>query len=486
MRNHIIKLLAGPLVFLILSIVPMGGMERSGQLVLAIFLWEIVWWVTQPVPWAITALLPLILLPSFEVMNVTATASLYGQTVFFWIMGLALFGFAMQKHGLAKRFAIRLLTLSFVGNSTHRLLFFYMLATGLLSMFVTDAGVVAMMLPIGLSLIAYIRSVGGQGKLPVGRSNLGNFIAIGTLYASIAGGMGTIMGSPPNIVAASVHEQLVGEPIGFFQWMWIGVPVSLTMLVIFYFILRFFFPPEFDEIPGGQEFLQEQARKLGTLNQGEKNVLIIFAVMVLLFVSPSVAPFVLEADDPILRWFRRGLSIWAVPPIVMFFLFAMPSDVKKPTWTLTWKDAVEQTPWNATMLCTGAVAMTQALRQFGFVDFMKDALTNFGLTAASLPFVTSFSTVIMTEIASGVAVAALLGNVFIPAAAQVGFSSVSLTILLAQVAIGKMFPWSGAPAAMTFASGETEIKNMLKVALVADAFLAVTVVMIHRLFAPFF
>jgi di/tricarboxylate transporter len=256
--------------------------------------------------------------------------------------------------------------------------------------------------------------------------------------------------------------------------------------VIFYFILRFFFPPEFDEIPGGQDFLHQEARKLGKLNQGEKNVLITFAVMVLLFVAPSVSPFLLGPQDPINRWFQRGLSIWAVPPIVMFFLFAMPSDVKKQTWTLTWKDAVEHTPWNATMLCTGAVAMTQALGQFGFVDFMKNALTNFGLTATSLPFVTSFSTVIMTEIASGVAVAALLGNIFIPAAGQIGVNSVSLTILLAQVAIGKMFPWSGAPAAMTFASGETEIKNMFKVALVADVFLAITVVLIHRLFAPFF
>ena len=486
MRNHIIKLLAGPLVFFIVSSAPMGGMERSGHLVLAVFLWEITWWVTQPVPWAVTALLPLIVLPSLEVMNVRDTASLFGQTVFFWIMGLALFGFAMEKHGLAKRFAIRLLTLSVVGNSTHRLLFFYMLAGGLLSMFVTDAGVVAMMLPIGLSLIAYIRSVGGQGKVPVGRSNLGNFIVIGTLYASIAGGMATIMGSPPNIVSASLLERLTGETISFFQWMWIGVPVFSVMIVIFYFILRFFFPPELKEIPGGQEFLREEARKLGAFNQGEKNVLIIFVIMVILFVAPSVAPFVLDAEDPILRWFRQGLSIWAVPPIVMFFLFAMPSDIKKGKWTLTWKDAVEHTPWNATMLCTGAVAMTQALGQFGFVDFMKEALTGFGLTSLTLPFVTAFATVTMTEIASGVAVSALLGNVFIPAASQVGFSSVSLTILLAQVAVGKMFPWSGAPAAMTFASGETEIKNMFRVALVADVFLALTIVMIHRLFAPFF
>jgi len=481
--SHLLKLLAGPLTFILVSLAPLGGMERPGQLVLATFLWEIVWWVTQPVPWAATALLPLLILPSLGVLNITDTAALFGQTVFFWIMGLALFGYAMEKHGLAKRFAIRLLTVRVVGNSTLRLLFFYMLSAGIISMFVTDAGVVAMMLPIGMSLISYIRSVGGTEKIPAGRSNLGNFIAIGTLYASIAGGMATIMGSPPNIVAASLLERLTGETISFFRWMAIGVPIFLANLIAFFFVLRFLFPPELKEIPGGQEFLHQEARKLGRLNTGEKNVICVFVVMVTLFVAPSVAPFVLGAQHPVTQWFQRGLSIWTVPPIVMFLLFALPSDVQSKKWTLTWKDAVEQTPWNAIMLCNGAVAMTQALGQFGFVDFMKDALTGFGLTAVSLPFITGFSVVFMTEIASGVAVAALTGNIFIPAAAQVGYNPVSLTILLAQVCIGKMFPWSGAPAAMTFASGETEIKNMFKAALIVDVFLVLITVTIHLLFS---
>ena len=484
MKNHIFKLLAGPLMFLVVSSAPLGGMERSGQLVLATFLWEIVWWVAQPVPWAATALLPLLILPSLGVLNITDTAALFGQTIFFWIMGLALFGYAMEKHGLAKRFAIRLLTIRVVGNSTNRLLFFYMLSAGIISMFVTDAGVVAMMLPIGLSLLSYIRTLAGPGGLRAG-SNLGNFIAIGTLYSSIAGGMATIMGSPPNIVAASLLERLTGETISFFRWMAIGLPVFFANLVAFYFVLRFLFPPELKEIPGGQDFLHQEARKLGRLNQGEKNVIAVFAVMVILFVAPTVAPFVLGPQDPISQWFQRGLSIWTVPPIVMFLLFALPSDIANKTWTLTWKDAVEQTPWNAIMLCNGAVAMTQALGQFGFVDFMKEALTGFGLTALTLPFITAVTVVSMTEIASGVAVAALTGNIFIPAAAQVGYSSASLTILLAQVAIGKMFPWSGAPAAMTFASGETEIKNMFKAALIVDVFLVLITVTIHLLFSRF-
>jgi sodium-dependent dicarboxylate transporter 2/3/5 len=481
MTRHLVNLLSGPFVFLLVYFLSIEGLERPGQVVLATFAWELVWWNFQPVPWAATALLPLLIFPSLGVLNVADTAALFGQTIFFWIMGLALFGFAMEKHGLAKRFAIRLLTVRLVGNSTYRLLFFYMLSAGLISMFVTDAGVVAMMLPIGLSLLSYIRTLAGPGGLRVG-SNLGNFIAIGTLYAAIAGGMATIMGAPPNIVAASLLERLTGETISFFRWMKIGIPVFLTNLIVFYCILRLLFPPELKEIPGGQEFLREEARKLGKLNQGEKNVLLVFSVMVILFVAPSVSPFLLGPQHSLTQWFQRGLSIWAVPPIVMFLLFALPSDIRQGKWTLTWKDAVEQTPWNAIMLCNGAVAMTQALSQFGFVEFMKETLTGIGLTSLTLPFVTAFSVVSMTEIASGVAVAALMGNIFIPAAAQVGFNSVSLTILLAQVAIGKMFPWSGAPAAMTFASGETEIKNMFKAALVVDVGLVLITVGIHLLF----
>ena len=484
-----IKLLSrfflGPFVFLAVYFLPFPGLPRPAHLVLATFLWALTWWITQPVPWGITALLPLVVFPAFGVMNITATTSLYGQTIFFWVMGLSLLGYAMQKHGLAKRFAIGLLSIKGVATTTHRLLFFYMLAGGILSMFISNSGVVAMMMPIGISLLSYVRTLADRSETR-SSSPLGNFIALGTLYAAVAGGVATIAGSPPNVASLAVYEKLTGETISWFRWMKVGVPLSLTVLVTFYFVLRFFFPPEFTTIPGGQQFIREEARKLGKMSRGEKNVLLVFFLMVVLFIIPSVSPFLLGDQHPINSWLRQVLPIWTVPPIIMFLLFALPNDIEKGEFTLTWKDAVEHSPWSAMLLCTGAVAMTEALGHFGFVDFVKNGLAGLGVTNFTLPILAAFSATAMTEMASGTASVALLGNLFIPAAIQVGFNPASLTVLLSNVGGGMMFPWGGAPTAVAFASGEIELKNMIKVGLVADGLLAVIAALTHLLLAPLF
>ena len=201
----LIRFLIGPAAFAVTCFLPLGELPRSGQLVLATFVWAVVWWVAQPVPWAITSLLPLIIFPVLGVMNITATASLYGQTIFFWVMGLALLGYSMQKHGLTKRFAIGLLSIKGVATTTQRLLFFYMLATGIISMFVSNSAVVAMMLPIGMSMLSYARTIAGRSETKT-YSSFANFIALGTLYAAVVGGFGTIAGAPPNVAAGFFRE----------------------------------------------------------------------------------------------------------------------------------------------------------------------------------------------------------------------------------------------------------------------------------------
>ena len=486
MTKHLLSLLLGPCVFLVVYFLPLGGLPRSGQIVLATFLWAIAWWMTQPVPWGITALLPMLIFPALGVMNVTATTALYGQTIFIWVLGLALFGYAMEKHGLAKRFAIGMLNLPGVSGTTNRLLFIYMVTTGIVSLFVSTAAVVAMMMPIGLSLLSYVRSISGQSGAS-GRSNLGTFIALGTLYGSVSGGVATIIGHAPGVVAVSLLERLTGETMGFFRWMKLGVPLAIVLLVMYYFVLRFFFPPEIETIAGSREFLRLEAAKLGKMSRGEKNVVAAFVVMVVLFMIPSIAPFVVGTQDPIIPWLRQALSIWTVPPVVLFMLFALPHDTQKGEVesTLTWKDVVDRAPWNAIMLCTGAVAMTEALNEFGFVDFMQSAIPAIGLTPTSLPFVAAFSCATITEIASGVATTGLLGNIFIPAAAGIGFNPASIAMLLSNVAIGVAFPWSGAPTAMAFSSGEITMKDMMKAGLLADAILALTAATTHLLFGQF-
>ena len=146
-----LKFASGPIVCFFLYLLPYEGVAPQGHIALGVFGWMITWWMTRPVPWAVASILPLILFPMFNVMNIGDTVALYGQNIFFWIWGTILMGYAMDRHGLAKRFALWFMSLRWVSGSSHRVAFGFMLATGLISMIVSDAATVAMMIPVAVS-----------------------------------------------------------------------------------------------------------------------------------------------------------------------------------------------------------------------------------------------------------------------------------------------------------------------------------------------
>jgi len=155
----LMKFASGPLTFIALYLAPYEGLSPEGRIVLAIFGWMITWWMAQPVPWGVAALLPLVLFPGFGLMTIGRTVGLYGQNVFFWLLGTVLLGYAIQHHGLAKRFALWFLSRRVIGGNTYRLIFAFMLSTSICSMFISDAASVAMMRPVGISLVAYVRTI---------------------------------------------------------------------------------------------------------------------------------------------------------------------------------------------------------------------------------------------------------------------------------------------------------------------------------------
>src|SRR5262245_51477024 len=160
--NSFLKWIAGPLVFVAFLLVAPAQMTHQAAIVMGTFLWMVAWWATLPIPMAITTFLPLLVFPALGVMNISDTAGLYGQTLFFCIMGFALLGHAMNKHGLAKRFGRWILSIKGVANTTHRLVFVHMLACGLVACVVSDAAVVGMMIPVGISALAFGRTLTGS------------------------------------------------------------------------------------------------------------------------------------------------------------------------------------------------------------------------------------------------------------------------------------------------------------------------------------
>ena len=475
------KLLSGPVAFVLILLLPIG-LSWQGKIALATFTCAAVWWMTQPIPWAIAALLPMLVFPATGIMSINATLALYGHPIFFWIMGTVLMGYAIEKHGVARRFALGFLGLPGIGGRMRRLTFAYMAVTGLTSMFVSDTAVIAMLMPIGMSLVRHIQAPNTGGE--TAKSNLAAFMTLATFYGALAGGTATMVGIPHNAIAVSLLEDFTGRSLGWFEWMAVGVPVFLALLVCFYIVLWIMVRPEVSEVPTGEAFLRTERAKLGPVTSNERRVLSVFGMMVLLFILPTIVGLALGDAHRLTAVANRALPIWVVPPALMFLLFTIRA-ANSDDALLRWKDAEQQTPWNVMILVLGAVAMTEALTKFGFVEFMGGVVGGLGLTKSTLPFVAASLAAVTTNFISGTAATALYCSIFIPASVQVGYNPASVAILIANVCLGLALPWAGAAAATTFSIGQIEMGRMIRVGMVATAVFALVSAAIHVLLSAY-
>lgn len=471
----ILKFLAGPACFWLIRSAGAGVFTPEANNVLGTLCWAIAWWVLQPIPWAITALLPLIVFPLSQTMTIKETAALYGQRIFFWIWALSLFAQAVQKQGLAKRFTLLFLSLPGVASSTYRLLFFYMLATGFVSWFVSDASAIAFMMPLGLALHSHIQTlIGDASESPVSeldedaRNSLATFFGLGTLYAAVSGGVATIAGMPHNAAALAQFEAITNNTIGWFQWMGMGVPIFLTCVVLLFLLLCLFFPVKINKIPGGKALIRQEKEKLGKMTLGEKHVLFAFSLLAALFTLPALAPTFLGEAHSISLWLDKVYSTWIVPPTIAILLFCLPTNTRKKEFVLNWKETVSRTPWHTIFLVTSAVGMTSALQEFGFVDVAIQYFKTADLSPTALPFFAGGITFLSTNFFSGVAAATLFTGMMIPVAQAMGVDPVGLTILIPVNAMGIALPWAGPTTATAFGFGGIGIKDLFKVGIVAQ------------------
>ena len=244
-------------------------------------------------------------------------------------------------------------------------------------------------------------------------------------------------------------------------------------------------PPEIRQIPGGEEFLRAERAKLGPTTSNEWRVLSVFGAMVLLFILPTLADLAFGSGHTVTEALDRALPIWVVPPAVLLLLFTIPVSEGGGKTLLGWKEAEQKTPWNVIILVLGAIAMTSALTQFGFVDLMGALVRDMGLGRVTMPYVAAALSAVTTNFISGTAATTLFCSIFIPAAVQIGFNPASMAILIANVGLGIALPWAGAASATAFAVGEIEMGRMIRVGAVATAAFIGVVATVHLLLSPF-
>jgi len=474
MNRSVLAIASGPLVFALIQFIPIGGLKPEGHIALSAFAWILAWWVFQPIPWAITGMLPLVILPLAGALSFQDTAALYGQRILFFLVGVMLFGHALEKHGLGRRIAINILSVPGVATSGNRLILVIMVVSAVVSSMVDDSATVAMMIPIAMSVAKFAcdtyAKASGETR---GAPRFMESIALAVLYGSAAGGMMTPAGVPFNPLSISLLDQLTGYKIDFVQWTMTGVIIGGATIPLYYLVLRFLSPSEVQSIPDGSRYFLEEQKRMGPMTRAEKNLLFIFFVMVVLWFLPAVVAI-------------RALDIWIVPAIAALLLFILPINARKGEMTLNSKDFQNGVAWNVVFLVVSGSALAVAMTRLGLVDALGSVVKS-RVSAGVLPWFAGFMTNAVSHFSSGgVAATSMISTILFPIAHQLGVNPAVIARIIPGAALAVCFPWAGAASAAAFASGAITFRGMFRIGVVATILVTVATIALSLIIVPAF
>lgn len=448
-------ILLGPAALFASLLIPApSGLGDAGWQTLAMALWMASWWVLEIIPVPATALLPLLSFPLLGLSTIKDTAQAYSHPVIFLFLGGFLLGIALQHWNLHRRLA--LLILLQTGAKPIRQLAGFMLATAFLSMWVSNTATAIMMLPIALSVIALQR--GEQ------QSRFATALLLAIAYSANIGGIATLIGTPPNALLAAFLQTNHGIELGFARWLMLGLPISMTMLLI----CGWWLSRDLRHIPeqaDSAQTIRQQLQELGRISPAEQRVLAVFMITALLWIF-----------RPVLSDGLPGLSDASIALLAGLMLFILPSASAQQPRLLDWPQA-QALPWGILLLFGGGLALAGGIQSSGLADWLTAGLNS----VAALPswaLVLMIVTVIifLTELTSNTATTAS----FLPLLAAFALAqhqSVLLFTVPAAVAASCAFmmPVATPPNAVVFGSGRIEITEMLRHGLVLNLFGAVVV-----------
>lgn len=465
-KKRLIGLLGAPALALLVYFIMPAEVPDAARLTAATAILMGGWWMTEALPIPATALLPLVIFPLFNrEVKINEVGASYGNSIIFLFMGGFLLALAMQRWNLHRRIA--LLTLRLVGTKPSMMVAGFMLATGFLSMWVSNTATAVMMIPIGVSVLMLIAQAGGKSTVAVGEespedakqavlsSNFGTSLMLGIAYAASIGSLGTLIGTPPNTLLAGYMADTHGVTIGFGQWMLVGVPLSLVVLAFCWFMLtQVFFKPEIKEIPGGKQLIASEYQKLGPMSSGEVRVLILFVAAALAWIF---VPVIWPKNPPLTD---AGIAV-----LVGLLLFALPAggQAKKGVRLLDWETA-NKLPWGVLLLFGGGLALSGQFTSSGLTDWIGSAVQNLGtLPVLALVLLVTTGVIFLTELTSNTATAATFLPVAGGIAVGMGYEPMLLAIPVALAATcAFMLPVATPPNAIAYGSGYVTIGQMVK------------------------
>lgn len=445
----------GPASFLIIQfLISSPDLNPQAQAMLALTSWMAIWWISEAMPIAGTAMLPLILMPMLGILKIDLVSANYMHPTVLLYMGGFLLATGIEKWNLHKRIALNIINL--LGTDLRKIVLGFILATGFLSMWISNSATALMMLPIGLAVVGQFKDQLGKANYMLA-NNLGKNIMLGIAYSASIGGMATLIGTPTNAILSAVVKELYDYSIAFDEWMLFGLPFSLILLgICWYYLVSFGNPlPRNFRLGDAKTVVSEQLKALGKITFEEKTVLIVFALVCLSWISRSflLVKILPEIDDTI------------IVLVGVVLLLLLPSS-RKGERILDWKTA-EKIPWGVLILFGGGLALAEGFKETGLAEWIGQKFTLIeGVGFFVLLLIIIASVNFLTEVTSNVATASMLLPILASVAIKLDLHPFGLMVgatLAASCAF--MLPVATPPNAVVFGSGYLQMKDMVKAGL---------------------
>ncbi|MFT5208082.1 MAG: sodium-dependent dicarboxylate transporter 2/3/5 [Candidatus Omnitrophota bacterium] len=454
-----IGLILGPMLFIAILLVPRPeGLSPEGQRALAIAALMAVWWVTEAAHIAVTALIPLALFPLMSVLPMVSTAKNYANPNIYLFMGGFMIAMSMQKWNLHKRLA--LLVIQAIGSSPRQLMAGFMLSTAFLSMWISNTATVVMMLPIALGVIAQIDSSDQRLK------KFGLVLMLGIAYSASAGGVATLIGTPPNIIFAGQVQSLLPEygEIGFVTWIQFGLPLALGFLILIWAYLTFIVGKLPNGLTAEAEVIKKELRQLGAWSWAEKMIMVIFSLTALAWLTRTdiqIGTFNLVGWST--RFNLQGVHDGTIAMAAALLLFVIPANLKGKQFLLDWAWA-SKLPWDVLILFGGGFALAESVKATGLAEWLGGGFILMqGMPIVLIVLCICLGMTFLTEVTSNTATATMVLPIL--AAASVTLNIPPLLLMIpatVSASFAFMLPVATPPNAIIFGSGKVTIPQMAK------------------------
>ncbi|MEM7548605.1 MAG: DASS family sodium-coupled anion symporter [Bacteroidota bacterium] len=449
--EKILRILSGPILFAISISIEIDSLNPAAQSILASTLWVAAWWILEAVPLAVTALMPIILFPLSGGMNIGLTTKAYSSPIIFLFLGGFILALAMERWNLHERIA--LIVISKVGTKANQLILGFMLATALLSMWISNTATALMLVPIGIAVNNQFEKLNVQNGVDQSHT-FGKVLVLAICYSASIGGTATFIGSPTNLIFINSAKDIFGEDVSFIDWLIFALPLSIVLLFLTWiFLTKVKFRIDDKSIPSVREEIHARLKKMGSLGYEEKIVLIVFSIVAVGWITRS---FLIQRLVP-----NMNDAIIALMGAVV--LFMIPSKSEEKQGIMTW-DEMKNLPWGILILFAGGLSIAAGFKDSGLAEWLGQQFQVLnGIPTFVIILVIVASVNFLTEITSNVATAAVIMPVLASLSGAIGIHPF-LLMMPASIAASYAFmlPVATPPNAVAFSSGFIKMPDMVK------------------------